>query len=78
MQQGPHVALQADRIHEDEGPLLDGERRAVATGRFALAVVQVQQALASHCLKVVGQLWIDPVKDGRAGVFQSLYVGKRA
>ena len=52
VQQGPHVAVEAHGVHEDERQAVVLERRLVAAGGLALAVGQVEQAVRAQ----VGEL----------------------
>src|SRR5713226_9482798 len=58
MQQRADVAVDANRIHEDERHLSESERLAVSPRRFALAVVEVQQVRVGHAPVVGSELRI--------------------
>jgi hypothetical protein len=42
VQQRAKVAVHADRIHEDQGQLPEGQGHAVSAGRLALSIVEVE------------------------------------
>jgi len=47
-----HVALHADGIHKNEGQTGFGQVALVAAGRFALAILQIQQMFFAHESKI--------------------------
>ena len=63
VQDGFHVPLQADGIHEDERHPRLGERGLVAARRFALAVGQVEQPQVLHPLKTGCQLTVEMLEN---------------
>ena len=63
VQQGLHVVVDADRVHEDERAARHREAGAVAAGGLVLAVDQVEQVFAAHGVEIAAQHGIDMVKD---------------
>src|ERR1700694_1659874 len=67
VQQGTHVLVNANRVHEDERHLSESERLAVSAWRFPLAVVKVKQVGLGHLAVIGAELWVD-VRENVAGV----------
>src|SRR6266576_458470 len=59
VQQGAHVAVHPNRVHEYERHLSEREGLAVRPGRFALSVVQIEQVRLGHAPEVLSKLRID-------------------
>ena len=70
VQQGLHIIVQAHRVLENEGQVRDRIDDAEGARCFALAVLDIQQVLAAHQVKVTAQLGIHAVEDGRGLLFQ--------
>ena len=64
VEQRPHVLVDADGVHEDQGHLARRQRVAITAGRFALAVVEVEQPSVRHLLEVPVEVRLDVVEDG--------------
>jgi hypothetical protein len=63
MQQSLYIIVNANCVHEDEGVPGSLVVVAVAARGFPFAVIQVKQSLTAHDLKVLTELWIDPLKN---------------
>src|SRR5215207_4018960 len=56
------VVRDADGVHEDERLPAEAELRAVATRRFPLPTLEIQQPLGRHQVELVTELRIHPAK----------------
>ena len=63
VQDGLHVALQADGVHEDERHPRFGQRGLVAARRFAFAVGQVEQTQVLHPLESGRQVAVEALEN---------------
>ena len=63
VEQGPHVAVEADGVHEDERQPVVLERRLVAAGGLPLAVGQVEQLLRAQEGELLAELGVDVAED---------------
>src|SRR5713226_6435408 len=77
VQQRAQVAVDADRVHEDQGQLPEWQRGAVTTGRLALAVVQVEEAGIIHGLVVAAEVGVDVGENRRRRIDQASDVVER-
>ena len=77
MQKSLHVIMQTNRVHENEGAFSVIETCAVTAGRFAFAVIEIEQSFALHDRVVAAKLRIDAVEDGRHLFNQHLYIVER-
>ena len=64
VEQGPHVGVEPDRVHEDERQPLVLERRLVAAGGLSLAVGQVEQLPGPEEGELLAELGVDVAEDG--------------
>ena len=64
VEQGPHVRVEPDGVHEDERQPGVLERRLIAAGRFAFAIGQVEQLLRAQERKLLAQLGVDVAENG--------------
>ena len=64
VEQGPHVGIEADRVHENErqSPVFEG--RLVAAGSLALAIGQIEQLVLAEEGELVAQLGVHVAKNG--------------
>ena len=72
MQQGSHIPVDANGVHEDERHLSEGERLAVAAWSLAFAVVQVEQPSLRHAAVVGPEVRID-IRENVAGAINTFY-----
>ena len=63
VQDGLHVPLQADGVHEDERHPRLGERGLVAARRLAFAIGQVEQAQVLHPLETRRQVTVEALEN---------------
>src|ERR1700694_1704437 len=77
VQKGANIVVNAYSIHEDERLLSKGQRLAVGTGRFAFAILQVEQLRINHRLVVAAEVRIDVPEDVCGALDKGLDVCKR-
>src|SRR3954467_11469745 len=58
-----HVVRDADGVHEDERLPAVAELRAIATRRFSLPTLEVEQPLGGHEIELLAELRVQAVKD---------------
>ena len=73
MQQGLDIVMGADRVHKDERPFRNIEGCAVTTRGFVLAIVEIEQVLVDHHLKMLPKLGINLIEDGTRAILQLVH-----
>ena len=63
VEQGPHVGVEPDGVHEDERQPVVLERRLIAAGGLPLAVGQVEQAVRAEEGELLAELGVDVAED---------------
>src|SRR5262249_29369156 len=77
VQQGSHIAIQTNRIHENERETSLGERGLIAAWGFPLAALQIQQFQITHSLYETSELRINFTGDVQAALNQVPDLGER-
>ena len=63
MEHGLDVAMHPNRVHKNEWQARLGKGGLVPSGRFALAIRQIEQAQVAHRPEAVPEPAVQPIKD---------------